>query len=460
MRAIAQPSIHFGTVATGSTSAPQSVTLTNSGNASLTVASIAFNGPFSNSGAGTCSALPITLAAGANCILSLVYQPASSTGVAGSAQFMAGGGGAPQLLLTGDEGTTTTTLKLVVNPTSSTYGQPVTLSATLSAAPASSESITFTSNGQTLATVPLNGNTATLATSALGAGSDTILATYNGDTMLSASTSNSVIEPVAQATPVLTWSPSTNQLPTNVVIPASVLDATASVPGSFAYSTTVNGMNIVLTAGSSTLPAGSYTFVVNFTPSYGADYLAASATIPFTITTESVWLANNNQTFSIFSLAGAPITGPSGSGRANFGSPVSPRGLAFDGSGNAYVLTQNNLFIYPPTLSNLSPTPLSGGGLSLADAVAIDGAGDAWIVNRTGTLSVFTSAGVAVTPSTGYPGVSGVSQTQFLTIDNSGNVWVTTRSNPNVLVEEFLGAAAPVAPTASAIANGTTGARP
>jgi hypothetical protein len=64
----------------GTSSAPQSATLTNTGNAALTITSIAITG--ANSGdfseTNTCPASPSTLAAGANCMISVTFKPTAS----------------------------------------------------------------------------------------------------------------------------------------------------------------------------------------------------------------------------------------------------------------------------------------------------------------------------------------------------------------------------------------------
>jgi subtilisin-like proprotein convertase family protein len=79
-------------------------------------------------------------------------------------------------------------------PSSSTYGQPVTLSATVGpAVPGSGTptgSVTFAVNGTNLSpSVNLNAGAATLTLSTLPAGSDTITAVYSGDSAFGASSS-------------------------------------------------------------------------------------------------------------------------------------------------------------------------------------------------------------------------------------------------------------------------------
>lgn len=81
---LAPTSLAFGNQAARSTSAAKSVTLTNSGNANLTISNIAFSaGGFFTRPAGnvgTCpTAFPATLAAGASCTVNVVFVPGNTT---------------------------------------------------------------------------------------------------------------------------------------------------------------------------------------------------------------------------------------------------------------------------------------------------------------------------------------------------------------------------------------------
>jgi hypothetical protein len=88
-----------------------------------------------------------------------------------------------------------TTLALTAAPTSSTYARSVVLTATLTIATTllvpstDGETVTFFSGGTLLGTGTLNGNVATLTTTALFAGTDNLTAVYGGDTYLLTSTS-------------------------------------------------------------------------------------------------------------------------------------------------------------------------------------------------------------------------------------------------------------------------------
>jgi hypothetical protein len=75
---VAPASTDFGTVAVGATSADSTVTLGNSGAASLSITAVsAAAAPFASTG-GTCGAVPITIAAGASCTLTYNFTPAAA----------------------------------------------------------------------------------------------------------------------------------------------------------------------------------------------------------------------------------------------------------------------------------------------------------------------------------------------------------------------------------------------
>lgn len=122
---VAPGSLSFGSVPVGTTSAAQSVTLSNTGAASLQVTAVtAAAAPFAQSG-GTCGALPITIAAGASCTIGYTYAP-TATGAASQTLTVTAnvpGGGSVALSGTGTQGT------LAISPTSINFG-PVTVGST------------------------------------------------------------------------------------------------------------------------------------------------------------------------------------------------------------------------------------------------------------------------------------------------------------------------------------------
>jgi hypothetical protein len=77
---IAPPSVDFGNVNVGTTSAPSSITLSNTGGAALNVSAVTTSTLFPQAG-GTCGAPPFAIAGGASCTLTYTFQPTATGAV-------------------------------------------------------------------------------------------------------------------------------------------------------------------------------------------------------------------------------------------------------------------------------------------------------------------------------------------------------------------------------------------
>jgi hypothetical protein len=117
---ITPTSLDFGNVNVGSTSAAQTVTLANTGNASLDVTELtAAAAPFARTATGTCaSTLPITLGAGASCTLTYTYAPVATGASNQTLTVTSSGTGSGTIALagTGVQG------NLTITPTSVNFG--------------------------------------------------------------------------------------------------------------------------------------------------------------------------------------------------------------------------------------------------------------------------------------------------------------------------------------------------
>jgi hypothetical protein len=105
--------LNFKKVGIGMTSAPQTVTLTNVGNATLNISSITASGDFSISN-NTCGA---TVAAGANCAVSVTFTPTKKGARKGTLSFNDNAPGSPQTVALSGTGQS-----VVVSPTSLNFG--------------------------------------------------------------------------------------------------------------------------------------------------------------------------------------------------------------------------------------------------------------------------------------------------------------------------------------------------
>ena len=171
--------------------------------------------------------------------------------------------------------TTTSSLTSSLNP--STYGQSVTFTASVSPTSGSTTptgAIQFSINGSPAGSaVPLVNGEATYTTTTLAAGTDTISAVFNPTGIYTTSTSNTISQVVSKATPTITTWPTASPLTYGQPLSASTLiGGTASVPGSFTF-TTPNAIP----------PVGTDSESVTFTPTSSADYNYVIGTVIVTV---------------------------------------------------------------------------------------------------------------------------------------------------------------------------------
>lgn len=173
---------------------------------------------------------------------------------------------------------------------SSTFGQSVTFTATVSPSTGPTTptgSIQFLDNGANLgAAVPLSGGVATLSTSALGAGSHTISATYTPGTGFAAGTVSSTSLVVNKAIPQVSWN-TPAAITYGTPLGSAQLNATA-VPtsGTFTYTP----------AAAAVLGAGTQTLGLVFTPTDLVDYAVTSVAVQLTVNKLAATVAADNQT--------------------------------------------------------------------------------------------------------------------------------------------------------------------
>jgi Pectate lyase superfamily protein/F5/8 type C domain/Abnormal spindle-like microcephaly-assoc'd, ASPM-SPD-2-Hydin len=108
-------SLSFGDLASGSTSAAQSVTVSNPGSSAVSVSSVSVSGPFSQT--STCGS---SIAAGGTCTVSVKFAPTSGGSLTGSLSVATSAPGSPLTVALSGTGVTSTT--------NLAQGQPVTAS--------------------------------------------------------------------------------------------------------------------------------------------------------------------------------------------------------------------------------------------------------------------------------------------------------------------------------------------
>jgi hypothetical protein len=120
--------------------------------------------------------------------------------------------------------------------------------------------------------------------------------------------------------------------------------------------------------------------------------------------------------------------------------------VAIDPAGNAWVSNIQNGVVseFSTGGSPLSGSGFTGGGVGNSEAIAVDSANNVWVANESspvGTVSEFSSAGTAISPSGGFQGGS-MNDPLGIAIDASGNVWVSNDFDASIT--QLIGAAAPV----------------
>jgi hypothetical protein len=158
-----------------------------------------------------------------------------------------------------------------------------------------------------------------------------------------------------------------------------------------------------------------------------------------------VWLAENGypmaNDFAAELVKVDPATGNvlSPAGGYTGGGLVPTAVLAMDGTGHVWAAGQGTVSEFS-TATGLPVSPstgYTGGGLGTPSAMAVDGAGAVWVVNAAtisqffgqltapGSVTKLNASGAAVSPSTGYT-TGSTFVPMALAIDGAGNVWVVT----------------------------------
>jgi hypothetical protein len=201
----------------------------------------------------------------------------------------------------------TTPTVTVSTPGSSTFGQSVTITA--SVPPGPTGTITITSGGVTLGsgTITSSNGTVTITTTTLPVGSDLITATYGGDATDNTA-SGTATQTVTKASPTETLTSSLNPSPFNQSVTfTATLAANTTGTVTFTNGATVLGTstltNGVATLASSTLPTGSDTIAANYSGDSNNNTATASLVQVVNKTTPTLTVSTSGP-----STFGAPVT--------------------------------------------------------------------------------------------------------------------------------------------------------
>ena len=270
------PVLNFAPTPAGTTSpdSPQTVTLSNVGNADLTFPIFGANNPSISSNfslnSGGASACPVvsstsfqagTLASGSSCTLSVLFIPASGGTFAGSLALTdnnlnaAAPNYSTQSVVLNGTGQLTPTITWHA-PAAITYGTPL-----------GAAQLNATANVLgTFAYSPASGVV-------LAAGTQTLSVTFTPTDTAHYTTATTTVQLIVnKATPVITW-PKPAAITYGTPLGAAQLDATANVPGTFSYAPSAGTI----------LPVGNDTLNVTFTPTDTNDYNSAATSVVLTV---------------------------------------------------------------------------------------------------------------------------------------------------------------------------------
>jgi Bacterial Ig-like domain (group 3)/NHL repeat len=227
------PILTFPSEHVGFPSPTQSVTLSNTGTASITVSAITLVTSFTLSSGGSCSALPITLSAGGSCTENIEFLPMTAGSVSGSVLF-GGTGVVPQaILLTGAATEAPTTIALTTNVNPALAGQPITYTVVVDPIGLGTPTgtVAFDAGGVAFNTQTLAPGSVTAPATifVLTTGTDGIVAVYSGDPQFTGSTSTTLAQVVEDFSITLSPQPANSAASTGQpVLPgnAATFDAT------------------------------------------------------------------------------------------------------------------------------------------------------------------------------------------------------------------------------------------
>jgi hypothetical protein len=182
------------------------------------------------------------------------------------------------------------------------------------------------------------------------------------------------------------------------------------------------------------------------TPTAGSPYKSSQLVFPVAVAMDAECNAfvANQASNTITKVMG------DGSSFTSFAVGSGPSGVAVDEADNVWSANYygNSVGLLTATGQTLSGGGITGGGLNHPQGIAIDGNGTAWVANYRGPsiseLAAATSAtpGAVLSPSAGWGPDAQLLEAFAISIDASGNLWVTNFGN-NTLTE-FVGMAAPV----------------
>jgi hypothetical protein len=313
---------------------------------------------------------------------------------------------------------------LAVSPSTGSYGGTTTLSATLTqagGAAVSGKSVTFTLNGANFAnntaTTNTNGvatlNNVSLAGINAGSYSSGVGASFAASGNLNASSGSNSLT-IAKATPIVSWS-NPADITYGTAIGGTQLNATANVPGQFAYSPAAG---TVLNAGN------NQTLSANFTPTNTTNYNGASGSVSINVQQATLTVKADDQTRAYgadnpsltytmtgfvnndtqaSATSGTPSLTTTATSTSDPGQyPITITAGTLAASNYAFSFVNGTLTVTPPTLYTISGQVTKGSGGIAGVTMTLGGSqSDTTQTDANGNYSFSVNAGgnYTITPS-------------------------------------------------------------
>jgi YVTN family beta-propeller protein len=259
--------------------------------------------------------------------------------------------------------TTPTTTALTASPFTSQYGDPVTLTASVSPA-AGTGTISFFNGSILLGSSAVSGGTATLVTSTLNAGTHTITAIYNGDVDYASSTSTpQTIAVTKKAAPgggaALTVTVQNQSRTYGTANPQFSYIASGTLINGDTYTNAITGVPVYSSTDTPTSPAGS-TFPISVSGTDSANYTVSFVNGTLTITPAdsqiSLGVNNNSVTYGTPVTLTSTVTPAGATGKVTFSSGSTVLGVGTISGSVATLTTSLPAGTYTITASYLGDT--------------------------------------------------------------------------------------------------------
>lgn len=431
-------SLAFGTVAVGSTSTVQTVTLRNSGTAALTVATIAVsNAAFVIAGGGSCAAGG-SVAAGGSCTVNLQFRPTAAAAASGSLTITHNA--APATSTVSLSGTGGGVAAAAVTPNSLSFGSVATGSRS------AVQTATVQNSGSaapTLSTISVSntqfritgGSCAAGGTVAAGGGSCTVLVDF-GPTATGAASANLSIAHNASASPLLVALSGSGTVPaapgaqlSPATLTWSQVINTTSTAQTASLSNTGTAPLAITRIGLSGAASADYTIAAGSTCAAGGS-IAAGASCSLNLSFRPSATGTRAASLSVVhNAAGSPSTlNLSGTGTAQASGQIAVNRLSlsyaaqpFGSSSAAQTVTVSNSGSASLTIASLAfagshagdfaTTPgsdpcTSGRSLAVAASCTVDVLFTPTASSGTRTATLVVSAGSAGSVSVGLSGIA------------------------------------------------------